>query len=525
MRDFQLPGRSAVFASNGMCATSHPLAAKVAVDTLQAGGNAVDAAIAGAVLLGLCEPQMTGIGGDCFVLLKPAGEERVIALNGSGRAPKNLSAAALRTRGLTAVPANGVEAVTLPGAMDAFCRLSADWGRFDLAQTLAPAIHYADEGVPVAPRTAFDWAQAAEDLQGDARRFYLLQGRAPAPGQMFRAPGQAEVLRKVAALGRAGFYQGEVAEDMVASLQAMGGSHRMEDFAAVACAYTAPVSGTYKGTELIEHPPNGQGATAILLLNILAEFDLASLDPLGAARVHIEAEAAKLAYDARNRFLADADHTTRLGHMLAPETAKALATLINPARAMPSAAPLAEAVHKDTIYITVVDKDRMAVSLIYSVFHSFGAGLASAKFGINFQNRGAGFTLEAGHPNEAAGGKRPMHTIIPGMLRQNGRVTMPFGVMGGAYQPNGHARFVTNMVDFGLHPQAAIDAPRSFAGEEGLEVERGYSAEVRAKLAEMGHDVKIPDGPIGGAQAILMDDSGVLQGASDPRKDGCALGY
>ena len=285
------------------------------------------------------------------------------------------------------------------------------------------------------------------------------------------------------------------------------------------------MSGTYKGVELLEHPPNGQGATAILLLNILAHFDLAALDPFGADRAHIEAEAAKLAYDARNRFLADADHTTRLTHMLAPETATALAALINPHRAMPAAAPLTEAVHKDTIYLTVVDKDRMAVSLIYSVFHSFGAGLASAKFGINFQNRGAGFTLTKGHPNEAAGGKRPMHTIIPGMLRQNGRVTMPFGVMGGAYQPNGHARFITNMVDFGLHPQAAIDAPRCFAGAEGMQVERGYAPEVHAKLADMGHDVHIPDGPIGGAQAILIDDSGVLQGASDPRKDGCALGY
>ena len=525
MRDFQRPGRSAVFASNGMCATSHPLAAKVAIDTLQAGGNAVDAAIAGAVLLGLCEPQMTGIGGDCFVLLKPPGEDRVIALNGSGRAPGGLSAQVMRDRGLNAVPVNGAEAVTLPGAVDAFCRLSADWGRLDLAQTLAPAIHYADEGVPVAPRTAFDWAQAMDDLQGDARRFYLLQGRAPTPGQVFRALGQAEVLRSIAAKGRAGFYEGAVAEDMVASLQALGGTHQMEDFANVACDYTDAVSGTYKGTELLEHPPNGQGATAILLLNILAHFDLAALDPFGAERAHIEAEAAKLAYDARNRFLADADHTARLAHMLAPETASALAALINPNRAMAAAAPLTEAVHKDTVYLTVVDRDRMAVSLIYSVFHSFGAGLSSAKFGINFQNRGAGFTLTKGHPNEAAGGKRPMHTIIPGMLRQNGRVTMPFGVMGGAYQPNGHARFITNMVDFGLHPQAAIDAPRSFSGEDGLEVERGYTPEVRAKLAEMGHDVQIPDGPIGGAQAILIDDSGVLQGASDPRKDGCALGY
>ena len=525
MRDFQLSGRSAVFASNGICATSHPLAAKVAIDTLQAGGNAADAAIAGAVLLGFCEPQMTGIGGDCFVLLKPSGEDRVIALNGSGRSPKGLSAQAMRNRGLSAVPVNSVEAVTLPGAMDAFCRLSADWGQLELAQVLKPAIHYADEGVPVAPRAAFDWAAAADDLQGDARKYYLLQGTAPTPGQMFRAPGQAEVLRKVAAQGRAGFYEGEVAEDMAASLQKLGGTHQLDDFSAVACDYCEPVSGVYKGVELLEHPPNGQGATAILLLNILAEFDLASFAPFGAQRAHIEAEAAKLAYDARNRFLADADYTTRLAHMLAPETAKALAGLINPSRAMAAAAPLTEAVHKDTIYITVVDRDRMAVSMIYSIFHSFGSGFASSKFGINFQNRGAGFTLTKGHPNEAAGGKRPMHTIIPGMLRQNGRVTMPFGVMGGAYQPNGHARFITNMVDFGLHPQAAIDAPRCFSGEDGMEVERGYTDEVRMKLAEMGHQVAIPDGPIGGAQAILMDDSGVLQGASDPRKDGCALGY
>jgi gamma-glutamyltranspeptidase/glutathione hydrolase len=525
MRDFQMPGRSAVLATNGMCATSHPLAAKVAIDMLQSGGNAVDAALAGAVVLGICEPQMTGIGGDCFVLLKPAGEERVIALNGSGRAPAGLSAAEMRGRGLSAVPLHGPEAVTVPGAMDAFCRLSADWGRAGLAAALAPAIRYADEGVPVAPRVAQDWAEAAGDLQGAAREFYLLAGKAPAVGQIFRAPGQAEVLRRVAAQGRAGYYEGEVAEDMVASLRALGGTHTMADFAGTACTYTDPVSGTYKEIELVEHPPNGQGATAILMLNIMAQFDLASLDPFGAARAHLEAEAAKLAYDARNRFLADADHTTRLDYMLAPETAKRLAGLINPGRAMAAAAPLTEAVHRDTIYITVVDKDRMAVSLIYSVYHAFGSGIASSKFGVNFQNRGAGFTLTAGHPNEAEGGKRPMHTIIPGMIRKAGRVVMPFGVMGGAYQPNGHARFVTNMVDYGLDPQTAIDAPRSFSGPNGMEVERGYAPEVAAKLAEMGHDVVEAKGPIGGAQAILIEDTGVLQGASDPRKDGCALGY
>lgn len=523
MRDFQAPGRSAVYASNGVCATSHPLAAKVAIETLEAGGNAVDAAIAGAVLLGICEPQMTGIGGDCFVLIKPAGDDRILALNGSGRAPKAYSAQAMRDRGLQAVPLRGVDPVTIPGAMDAFCRLSQDWGKLGLDRVLAPAIRYAEAGVPVAPRVAFDWAEDGPALSGDARNFYLFDGQAPKPGQIFRAPGQAEVLRRVARDGRAGFYEGEVAQDMVASLQALGGQHTLDDFAATSCTYGDPVSGPYKGIDLVEHPPNGQGATAILMLNILSHFDLAAMDPFGTQRAHIEAEAAKLAYDARNRFISET--APRLDHMLAPETAAKLAALIDPKRAMASPAPLTEAVHKDTIFITVVDRDRMAVSLIYSIFWGFGSGLASRKFGINFQNRGAGFSLEAGHPNEAGGGKRPMHTIIPGMLRRNGKVIMPFGVMGGAYQPCGHARFVTNMIDFGMEAQEAIDAPRCFSGAEGMMMETGYAPQVRAELAAMGHDVKLSPEPIGGAQSILIDDSGILIGASDPRKDGCALGY
>lgn len=525
MRNFQMPGRSEVLATEGMCATSHPLAAQAALDILKSGGNAMDAAIAGAVLLGICEPQMTGIGGDCFVLYNRPGEAKIRALNGSGRAPAAASAQELRDAGLTCVPVGSPHAVTIPGAVDAFCHLSETEGRLGLEDVLQPAIRYAEQGVPVAPRVAFDWIPGAVALQGAARDHYLIGGRVPTIGQVFRAPQQAEVLRRIATHGRDAFYTGEIAEDMVAALNAVGGCHTTDDFAATRCMETEPVSGVYKGVELLEHPPNGQGATAILMLNILGHFDIAGMDPLGAERVHIEAEAAKLAYDARNRFIADPECTARLEQFLSPETAARLAALIDPKRAMPDAAPLTEAVHKDTVYITVVDRDRMAVSLIYSIYHSFGSGIASEKFGILLQNRGAGFTLEPGHPNELAGGKRPMHTIIPGFLRENGRIVMPFGVMGGAYQPNGHARFLSNLVDAGMDLQAAIDAPRAFADAGILKVENGYSDQVRQQLVDLGHRVEVPPGPIGGAQAIRIRDNGTLEGASDPRKDGCALGY
>ena len=526
MRDFQLPGRSPVFATNGMCAASHPLAATTAVQMLRDGGNAADAAIAAAVLLGICGPQSCGIGGDCFVLLKPAREERVVALNGSGRAPAGLRADDLRGRRLDAVPVYGTEAVTAPGAVDALCRLADDWGTLGLAACLAPAIHYAREGVPVTARAAFDWGICEKVLRGAARRFYLMGGAVPAAGDVYRHPQQAEVLEKIARQGRAGFYEGEVAADMVASLNALGGSHRLEDFGETACEYTEPISGTYRGTELIEHPPNGQGAAAILLANILSHFDIAGMDAFGAERVHVEAEATKLALEARDRFVADPDHGSRVEHLLSMATAAELAGLIDPNRVRKSAAKATKALHKDTVYLTVVDSDRMAVSLIYSIYHGFGSGLASDKFGVLFQNRGAGFCLEPGHVNEAGGGKRPLHTIIPGMLRQGDRIVMPFGVMGGAYQPTGHVRFLSNWLDFGMDPQAAIDGPRAFAFGGELRIERGYSAEVMQELRELGHNVVVPVAPIGGAQAILIDHTrGVLQGASDPRKDGVAIGY
>jgi gamma-glutamyltranspeptidase/glutathione hydrolase len=525
MRDFHRPGRSAVYSDTGMCATSHPLAAQTAVALLQAGGNAVDAAVGAAILLGFCEPQMTGLGGDMFALVQMPGSGDVVGLNASGRAPKGLSADALRGDGHAVMPRNDARAVTVPGAVDGFCRLHADHGALPLDRVLDPAIRYAEGGVPVAPRVAMDWASSQEALSGRARELFLADGRPLGVGARFAAPMQAEVLRRIAAQGREAFYEGEVAEDMVNSLRAMGGDHTLDDFAATACDYVTPLRSSYNGAELLELPPNGQGAAAMLILNVLSEFGIASLDPWGAERGHLESEAVKLGYDARNRFIADPDHVTRLDHLLSRQTARALAAKIDRDRAMADAAAVSESVHRETIYITVVDRDRMAVSLIYSIFDSFGSGLASDRFGILFHNRGAGFTLSEGHANEAAGGKRPMHTIIPAMLREADGSVMPFGVMGGPYQAAGHARFVTNIVDFGLGPQEAIDAPRLFAEEGALKVERGYAPEVRAALEGLGHRVTIPDTPIGGAQAIRIRPDGVLEGGSDPRKDGCALGY
>ncbi|MEM9247460.1 MAG: gamma-glutamyltransferase family protein, partial [Pseudomonadota bacterium] len=478
MRDFQQPGRSTVYATNGMCATSHPLAASTAVDILKNRGNAVDAAIAAATLLGLCEPQMTGIGGDLFALVQPAPGADVIALNASGRAPAGSDPAALRAQGHDRMPPDQAAAVTIPGAIDGFCALSERFGRLALADVLAPAIRYADDGIPVAPRVAWDWAMHEGRLQGASREHFLLEGKVPAPGQIFRAPGQAHVLRRIALEGRDAFYTGEIADDMLAALD--DAPHTAEDFAATQCTWGTPISGMYGDWEVMEHPPNGSGATALLLLDILAQFDLAALDPFGAERLHLEAEATKLAYDARNRFIADIDHMPDPNRLQRHGLGPALAALIDPARAITDIAPMTEDVHKHTVCLTVVDKHRMVVSLIYSIFDDFGSGIASPKYGILFHNRGFGFNLTPGHANEFGGGKRPMHTILPAMVRRNGEVTMPFCVMGGPYQATGHARLITNLATYGMELQDALDAPRAFAeiAKGQLFIERGYAPSV-----------------------------------------------
>ncbi|MSU89473.1 gamma-glutamyltransferase [Rhodobacteraceae bacterium 2CG4] len=526
MRDFHHPDRSPVYAVGGMAATSHPLATQEAVRLLAAGGNAVDAAIGAAVLLNICEPQSTGLGGDLFALVKPAGREEIVGLNASGRAPAGLDAARLRAEGLAAIPPTDARAVTVPGAVDGFVRLSEDYGVLGLERVLAPAIDHAERGVPVAPRVALDWRLAEDRLQGAARAQYLIGGRPPAVGDIFRAPRQAALLRRIAAEGRAAFYEGAAAAGMVAALRAAGGDHAEADFAAQACDYVAPIRGRYRGAELVELPPNGQGVTALLLAAILERHDIGRLDPFGAARVHLEAEAAKLAYDARNRFVADpATADEAVARLTDPALAERLAALIDPDRALPDPAAAAGAAHRDTVYLCVVDGDGMAVSLIYSIFNSFGSGIVDPDTGILFQNRGSGFCLEPGHPNEAGPGKRPLHTIIPAMLVEDGRVTMPFGVMGGQYQAAGHVRFLSNMLDFGMDPQQAIDAPRAFPEAGELRLEAGHAAALHPLLADKGHRVVVPRAPIGGAQAIRIDHArGVLIGASDPRKDGCALG-
>lgn len=529
MHDYNGPGRPVALASGAMCATSHPFAARTALEILRHGGNAVDAAVAGALVLGLCEPMMTGLGGDAFAMVRDPQTGNIEGLNGSGRAPVALDASYLKDLGHKTVPLDSVHSVTLPGAIDTFDRLVATKGKLGFDEVLQPAIHYAENGIPVCHRSAVDWNRFAARLQGHARDHYLDNGSAYSAGDKFVSQPQADALRRLAKDGRDAFYSGEIMDDMLETLSAAGGLHSADDFASVAATPVTPVHVSYRGHELVELPPNTQGIAAMLLAKILERFDIGKLDPNGAQRVHLEAEATRLAYHARDMFVGDADSDAcAVDRFISDETADRLAALIDPAKTHPDTEARAEAVHRDTVYICVVDENRLAVSLIYSTFWPFGSGLASKRFGISLQNRGAGFSLEEGHPNELKGGKRPMHTLIPGFMRVDNEYAMPFGVMGGPFQATGHAHFLSNLVDYGMDIQSAIDSPRSFRDPVTgkLQLEKGFSDEVAAKLSEMGHEVERPSVGMGGAQAIRIDlKRDLLEGGSDPRKDGCALGY
>jgi gamma-glutamyltranspeptidase/glutathione hydrolase len=394
---------------------------------------------------------------------------------------------------------------------------------------LQPAIRCAEEGFVVTPRIAFDWARDGDQLlqSSGGRVIYLPDDRAPVAGQRLRLPALARTLGRIARHGPDAFYQGELAERMVAYLRSEGGLHTTADFAAAAGEFVTPIKTSYRGLEVYECPPNGQGVIALLMLNLLEGFGLGELDPNGAERLHLEAEATRLAFRDRNACLADpAAVDVPVRRLLDKDYAAQLRGQIDPERALTDLPPPLLAEHTDTVYLTVVDRDRNVVSFINSVFDSFGSGLACPETGVLFHNRGKSFSLDPAHPNVIAPGKRPMHTIIPALAFEDGRPTIAFGVMGGHYQPVGHAHVLTNLVDFGLDPQAAIDAPRAFAQDGELRLERGISRAAAAALAQRGHKVVPAGKPLGGGQMIVVDHArGVLIGGSDPRKDGLALGY
>src|SRR6266540_2659899 len=525
-RDFHLPGRSPVVACEGMAAPSHPLATLTAVETLRAGGNAVDAAVAAVAALCVVEPQSTGIGGDCFCLVSKPGQP-VWGYNGSGRAGAKARTESLLAQGIREIDSRSIHAVTVPGAIEAWAAILAAHGRFGLDRALAPAIRYAESGFPVAQRIASDWARAAAMLGADpgAARHYLPAGRAPAEGDVVKLPALAATLKTIAAAGPRAFYEGPIADDMVTTLAARGSLLTLEDFARHRGEAVLPITTNYRRLQLVEIPPNGQGLTALALLNILENFELAALDPLGADRFHLMLEAARLAYAIRDTHIADpAFMRVSAAALLDRAFARTLAARID--RTRRAALPGAPSPGTDTVYLTVVDRDRMAVSFINSLYSNFGVGIATEKTGILLQNRGACFVVDPQHPNTIGPGKRPMHTIIPALVFRDGRCDMSFGVMGAHYQPMGQVQVLTNMVDYGMDVQAAIDAPRAFFEGDQTVVERGIPRPTVDGLAARGHDTVLRPLPLGGGQAIRIDwQRGVLIGGSDPRKDGCALGY
>lgn len=529
MRNFEKPTRSIAVSRHAMAATSHPAATLTALQVMEAGGNAMDAAIAASAVQCAVEPGSTGIGGDCFALFAPEGSDRVGAYNGSGRTPAALTPGWFAERGLTEVPRTSPGAVTIPGAIDAWLQLHADHGRLPFADVIAPAIRLAEEGYAITPRVHRDWRLEETLLAADptAARIFLPAGRAPKVGEVHRQPELAETLRGIVARGRDGFYTGPVAEDMVSYLRSLGGVHTLEDFASARGDYVTPVTTNFRGYTVHECPPNGQGIIALLILNILSRFK-AEGDPQSPDRLHIEIEATRLAYAARDAWLADPDKAdVPVAELLSGDLADRLAGMIDLGRALTDLPPFEMPLHRDTVYISVVDRDRNAVSFINSVFDSFGSGLVAPRSGVVLHNRGQSFSLEPGHPNCVAPSKRPLHTIIPGMVTRGGRVEMPFGVMGGYYQAMGHAHLISKVFDYGMDLQEAIDLPRLIPKPDGTRVEAEHTlpAATAAELQRRGFILVPAEDPIGGAQAIRIDwENGTLTGGSEPRKDGVALG-
>lgn len=541
--------RSPVFATRGLVGASQPLAVAAGLEILAQGGNAADAAVAAAAALNVTEPASTGLGGDCFALFYSTETGQVSALNGSGRAPAALTLALARQVSIDQqLPENHPYTITVPGACAGWCDLIERHGRMTMSQILAPAIRLAEAGFPVAPLTARYWQSEMDERLNLAfgGRELTIQGRPPRPGELFRNPGLARTLQSVAEGGKPAFYEGAIAEAIAQTVQAAGGCLQLSDLAAHQSSWVAPISTTYRGIRIWECPPNGQGLTALLALNILEGLDLASLEALSAARLHLEIEAMRLAFADTRWYVADPDfNPIPVQELLSKEYAAARRKLIDPALATLDQRYGSPFTSSDTVYLSVVDGQGNACSFINSIYLGFGVGIVPVGLGFALQNRALNFSLEPGHPNALAPGKRPYHTIIPALATQPRLASSAaspagedlfacFGVMGGFMQPQGHMQVVTALVDDGLDPQSALDRPRFCLqdGEVGggVSLEDGIPLQVMSALAHMGHPVTPESGLrrsiFGRGQIILRDaKTGVLCGGSDPRADGCVMTY
>lgn len=527
-RDFELPGRSVALGTRCMAATSHPLATATALDILRQGGNAVDAAVAAAAMLGVVEPTQTGIGGDCFALYLQKGKGSPLAINGSGWAPRAADTGWFIERGISAIDPTSPHSVTVPGAVSAWERLATDHGTLGIGQLLAPAIRAAEQGYPVTERVARDWRrQTAKLARPGAASVFLRDGAPPAAGALHRQPKLAETLRTIATEGAQAFYRGWIAEDLVTCLRDLGGLHTLDDFAAFQPEYVAPIRAPYRGYDIWECPPNGQGLTPLLMARMLERYDIGALPVTGSERLHLLAEIARLAYGVRDAVIGD----PRAGAggadpLLADRHINTLVSRLSGETRIAHVAPPAGPAHRDTVFLTVVDRDLNTIAFINSIFDDFGSGIVAPASGIVLHNRGSGFVIDPGHPNTIAGHKRPLHTIIPALLTRNDRAVLPFGVTGGHFQPIGQMQLLSNLIDHGMSLQQAIDQPRIFARGDLFEVERLVPRASLEALGRLGHSVTYAQNPLGTAQAIRIDwESGVLHGGADGRRDGVALGW
>jgi gamma-glutamyltranspeptidase/glutathione hydrolase len=535
--------RSSVCGRGGMVATSQPQAVAAGLKILSQGGNAADAAVATAAALNVTEPTSTGLGGDCFALYYEASSGLITALNGSGRAPRELSIERLKKEGSTDIlPPFHPHTITVPGACAGWCDLVSRHGRLPISEVLAPAIQLAEQGFPVTPITAYFWERSISRLNSAPGGTEMtIDGRAPRVGEIFRNRGLARTLRRVAEGGKAAFYQGEIADAIARVVQQAGGWLTEEDLATHTSTWEQPISTTYRGLRVWECPPNGQGLAALLALNLLEGFDLASIPALSTQRIHLMIEAMRLAFADTRWYVADpAFNAAPLEWLLSKEYANERRKLIHLDRATLDQVRSTPTSSSDTVYLTVVDVEGNACSFINSNYMGFGTGIVPLGWGFTLQNRGLGFSLDPSHPNALAPGKRPYHTIIPGMITVDSDSTpanpnilyASFGVMGGYMQPQGHMQVVSALVDDRLDPQAALDRPR-FCIDDGtaggrVALEEGISPNVLTGLENIGHSVYSVSGQaralFGRGQIIRRDaETGVLCGGSDPRADGCAM--